>query len=263
MVIGGIRASQLRHIAEFLLHPLWIGFVIAVILIACLFKQMEDSKSIAFGFAMLCLGGVFVSTSFLPYWMNVKLENQYPRVKDVDPKIHWVVVLGGGVSGGKAMPASDALSRASLRRFLEGLRVYRQLPEAKLILSGGSEHGMHEADSIRFNELAEMFGVPETDRILERDSMKTADEARLMKSWLKDEPFYLVTSANHMPRSIALFEHQGLNPIAAPCDYLVFQYDGKSFFEKIVPSTRNLEIFNAAWHEYLGLFWAKVIKIRA
>jgi len=262
-MIDGIRASQLRYITEFLLNPLFIGFVVAVILIACLFRQAADTKSIAFGFTILCLGVVVLSTSFLPRWMSLKLENQYARVTQADPKVHWVVVLGGGVSGIKAMPASDALSSASLRRFLEGLRVYRKLPEAKLILSGGSRRGMQYADSVRFDELAEMFDVPAADRVLEGDSINTADEARLMKPWLKSEPFYLVTSATHMPRSMALFEHQGLHPIAAPCDYTGFQYEKKTFLKNLIPSLGNVASFNAAWHEYLGSLWAKIRKIQA
>ena len=263
MMIDGIRASQLRHVTEFLLHPLFIGFVLAVILIACLFKQAGDTKSIAIGLTALCLGVAVLSTSFLPHWMSVALENQYPHVTEVDPKVHWVVVLGGGVSGIKAMPASDALSSASLRRFLEGLRVYRKLPEAKLVLSGGSRRGMQYADSVRFDELAEALGVPDSDRVLEGDSINTADEARLMKPWLGDAPFYLVTSATHMPRSMALFEHQGLHPIAAPCDYTGFQYEKKRSLTRLLPNVGNIQHFNAAWHEYLGLLWAKVRKIRA
>jgi len=262
-MIDGIRASQLRHITEFLLHPLCIGFFVAVILIACLFRHVGDSKFIALGLTVLGLGVFVLSTSFLPSWMSAKLENQYQRVTEVDPKVHWVVVLGGGVSGIKSMPASDALSSASLRRFMEGLRVYRKLPEAKLILSGGSRRGMQYADSVRFNELAEMFDVPKNHRVLEGDSINTADEARLMKQWLKDEPFYLVTSATHMPRSMALFEHQGLHPIAAPCDYTPFLYEKKRSLKRLIPNIGNIEHFNAAWHEYLGLLWAKVRKIRA
>jgi len=141
--------------------------------------------------------------------------------------------------------------------------VYRQLPEAKMILSGGSRRGLQYADSVRFNELADLFHVPASDRVLERDSLNTADEARLTKAWLKNEPFYLVTSAIHMPRSMALFEHQGLHPIAAPCDYTGSQYENKIYFDSIFPSLNNVMSFNAAWHEYLGLLWAKVRKLRA
>jgi len=261
-MIDGIRASQLRHMTEFLLHPFFIGCVVAVVLIACLFKQAENTKCIAIGLAILGFCIVALSTSFLPRWMSFKLENQYPRVTQVDEKVHWVVVLGGGTSGMKGIPASDALSGASLRRFLEGLRVYRKLPDAKLILSGGSRRGKQCADSVRFDEMAEMFDVPRTHRVLETDSINTADEARFMKPWLGDAPFYLVTSATHMPRSMALFEHQGLHPIAAPCDYTGFQYEKPRWFRSLVPRLGNVAAFNAAWHEYLGLAWAKIRKIR-
>jgi hypothetical protein len=77
MMMDGIRAAQLRHMTEILLHPLCIGSVVAIILIACLVRQVGDSKLIACGLALVCLGVAVLSTSFLPRWMSVKLEDQY------------------------------------------------------------------------------------------------------------------------------------------------------------------------------------------
>jgi uncharacterized SAM-binding protein YcdF (DUF218 family) len=62
---------------------------------------------------------------------------------------------------------------------------------------------------------------PNEDLILESDSKDTNDQARLIQPIVGDDLFLLVTSATHMPRSIALFKSLGMHPIAAPTDWKV------------------------------------------
>jgi len=72
-----------------------------------------------------------------------------------------------------------------------------------------------------------------------------------------NEKFILVTSASHMPRSMALFEKLDMQPIPAPTDYGVRKRQGVSpgmFF----PSADNLRKAEKAFHEYLGLAWGKI-----
>jgi len=67
---------------------------------------------------------------------------------------------------------------------------------------------------------------------------------------------FLVTSANHMPRSVWCFEQQGFNVIPAPTDYLTTQktYDLRSF----LPRWNVLSDSGTALHEYLGYIWYKI-----
>lgn len=51
------------------------------------------------------------------------------------------------------------------------------------------------------------IGVPERDIILESKSKDTKDEARFIKPIVGNEPFVLVTTASHIPRSMALFKN--------------------------------------------------------
>jgi uncharacterized SAM-binding protein YcdF (DUF218 family) len=92
---------------------------------------------------------------------------------------------------------------------------------------------------------------------LESSSKDTKDEARLIKDMVGNESFFLVTSASHMPRSVALFKKEGMNPIPAPTDHRIKERQRLSpgmFF----PWAGNLIKAELAVHEYLGLGWAKI-----
>ncbi|NIA11024.1 MAG: hypothetical protein GWP10_15165 [Nitrospiraceae bacterium] len=92
------------------------------------------------------------------------------------------------------------------------------------------------------------------DILLESASKDTKDEAHLIKDIVGNDGFILVTSASHMPRSMALFEKHGMRPIPAPTEYLVKEsrkIDPSIFF----PSAEGLRKTERAFHEYLGLGW--------
>jgi uncharacterized SAM-binding protein YcdF (DUF218 family) len=260
MIINGIQAAAFRRFFEYLLNPMsWIFLILSGLVIYLLWPNQTRREKHA-GIILLLLWIILfaVSTPWLPNAMIIRLENQFERIQQTDEKIQWVVVLGGGSAANLSIPASEALSGPALRRTLEGVRLYHQLPHAKLILSGGSRDEQKYAEAYRAAALAVGLGVPEVDRMLEASSINTADEARLIKPMVGQAPFYLVTSALHMPRSMRLFEQQGLHPIAAPCNYLFIPSETKQSWLNYLPSAANLLRFNVAWHEYLGMFWKRL-----
>ena len=62
-------------------------------------------------------------------------------------------------------------------------------------------------------------GVARDRIIVETASLDTADQASLLRDCLGQAPFYLVTSARHMPRAMRMFIRSGTQPIAAPADF--------------------------------------------
>jgi uncharacterized SAM-binding protein YcdF (DUF218 family) len=258
MIINGIQASNLRGLIEGLLNPLVLIFVLTAVFILLLLKPSRDRVSKRMGWMGLGLWVVLymVSTPWLPRLMMSHLEEQYAQVKQVNPQVHWVVVLGGGAVKDLNISAAEALSGVSLKRVLEGLRLYKKLPDSRLVLSGrGTEEEVEYAVATRFDELTAWLGVPKAHRVLEVDSVNTADEARIVASLVGDAPFYLVTSASHMPRSMALFEKQGLHPVPAPCQYCVYPSNATLSARDFLPNAAHMVMFNTAWHEYLGLMW--------
>ena len=68
----------------------------------------------------------------------------------------------------------------------------------------------------------------------------------------------MVTSALHMPRAMAIFRKQGMEPIPAPTDYVVKVREGGVRLGMFIPSAGALEKVGRAIHEYLGLLWGKL-----
>lgn len=186
------------------------------------------------------------------------LEYKYPPILDAQNirTVKWIVVLGGGHTSDPKLPVTSQIGKASLSRLVEGIRLHRELPQSKLILSGGSTFDPVPNARI-LAEVAVAIGVKRDSLILEEVSRDTEDEARLIRGVVGKERFILVTSASHMPRSMALFKKLGMDPIPAPADHQVKRSHGISpgmFY----PSAGNIEKAERAFYEYLGLAWAKL-----
>jgi uncharacterized SAM-binding protein YcdF (DUF218 family) len=174
---------------------------------------------------------------------------------DGSPAPRWVVVLGGGKSERRSMAPIHQLFEASLVRLAEGIRLQRLLPESKLVLSGGS----YDARTTEAEVLAAAgasLGAPQDRMVLESQSWDTIDEVRALHALLGQDRFVLVTSAMHMPRAMAMFKKAGMNPIAAPTDYLAS--DEVSDMLGLFPRAEAGWMIERALHEYLGLFWARI-----
>ena len=193
------------------------------------------------------------------------LESQYPTldVASIQPKsigaeetpVRWIVVLAGGIAGDPALPFHLQISHHSRVRLLEAIRLYHHLPGSKIILSGGiGFQTMPEATVL--SRVAQSFGVKKSDIVLEAQSRDTKDHPLFVKGIVKDNPFILVTSAFHMPRAIQLFEKQGMVPIPAPAGK--WKPSIHFWLGDLFPSSRGLRLAELAFHEYLGLGWARV-----
>jgi uncharacterized SAM-binding protein YcdF (DUF218 family) len=249
--------AELRHTLEFLVNPFFICMVLLGLGVVVLWRSPN------IGFVRITLSIVFlvlliISTGWLPKYMTYSLEDQYPVVKQINPDIHWIVVLSGGQNSSQGMPANDLLSGASIKRLVEGVRLFRMHPDAQLLLSGGGSPNEQPEASL-LSQLASWFAIPEHNIVLELKSINTADQARELVSIVGKQPFYLVTSAIHMPRSMALCQQQGLHPVAAPTDFTLFWSTG-GLKKMIIPNAYNLSYFSIAMHEVLGRIWATFLK---
>ena len=108
-------------------------------------------------------------------------------------------------------------------------------------------------------DTARLLGINEEHLIIEDESKDTKDHPKFIQKIVENERFVLVTSASHMPRSIALFKKHGMNPIPAPTDYLIKERQGGISFGMFFPGADGLRKVERAVHEYLGLAWAKII----
>ena len=186
------------------------------------------------------------------------LEYKYPPMTNISAvsDVKWVVVLSGGHSPDAKLPIIGKLSYASLVRLVEGIRIHHRLPKSQLILSGGCVFSTVPEAKV-MADAAIALGMDDKDLIIELDSRDSKDQARFIQRIVKGDGFILVTSASHMPRSVALFRKKGMEPIPAPIGHLVRERPGIGpgmFF----PNADRIVKMEHAFHEYLGLAWAKL-----
>ncbi|WP_232001742.1 YdcF family protein [Legionella spiritensis] len=251
----GKIAMVLRHIFEALFSPFCLVMIGFTALLFCLYRHRVP-MFLKTGFTVIYAVLLATSLGWLPYVLTTHLENQYHVVDKPDPAISRVVVFSGGQVDIPGKPAGDLLNTASIKRLIEGIRLLRQLPSGKLLLSGGG-YGGELPEAERMRQVVSLFALPPGDVILETRSLNTADQAQAIKHWVHEEPFYLVTSAIHMPRAMALCRSQGLHPVAAPADFTFFWNDerwGKFY----VPNAHNLVYLTIALHELVGQVWGKL-----
>ena len=217
-------------------------------------KQRTGKVVLSVGFLFLAL----LSFSAASDELLRPLEYEYPPILKSEgiSGMKWVVVLGGGHISDPQIPNTSQLNGASVARLVEGIRLYKMLPGSKLILSGGSTFDPIPNAKI-MADVAIAIGVDKRDLILETTSKDTKDQARLIKEIVGKDSFVMVTSAAHMPRSMALFEKHGMKPIPAPTGYGVKQSQGASP-ELFFPRAHALLKAELAVYEYLGMVWAKI-----
>lgn len=193
------------------------------------------------GLIYFILGSGPVST-----YLMKGLEFQYPRLGDAisNPDIHDIVVLAGYAESLEDMPVSARINSAAAYRLLEAVRIYQRAPETRQIWITGRQ----QVPAIMKQMLIEM-GIPEADIHLDSASDDTLASAYAMARQLKDAPIYLVTSAGHMPRAMAAFEHTNLKPVPAPTHYLsrinILQF-------AYLPTPEHLQRSDRAIFEYLA-----------
>ena len=218
----------LKKVVGFWLMPLPLSLVL-IVAGACLLgftRRQKTGRALALaGLAWL----IVCSNAGVGTWLVRGLESRYPAqpvFSATTPppaplaRCAYVAVLGGGHSLTAGWPANQQLSDSALARIVEGVRIARQLPGARLIVSGppDSPDGGRSHASL-LSEVAVSLGVP-AERIIEIDTARdTEAEAAAIASITHGTPVALVSSAWHMPRALALCQRQGIDVLACPADY--------------------------------------------
>jgi uncharacterized SAM-binding protein YcdF (DUF218 family) len=191
---------------------------------------------------------------YKPYITNSDIDS---LLQTHSSPIEFIVVLGGGHISDPRLPVTSQIQQDTLVRMIEGIRIHRKNPGSKIILSGGMVFDPVSNAEIMAS-LAKDLGMSEDDMIIESESKDTKDEAKIIQSMIGESPFVLVTSAAHMPRSVALFKKQQMNPIPAPVGHLFKKRQGKLHPGAFFPDAQNIKKIESAFHEYLGILWARL-----
>ena len=179
------------------------------------------------------------------------LERQFPAGGELSDGVAAIVVLGSGYAPRPGVPISGAFDEEGLARVVESVRLARQLPGARLVLTGGAPAG-RAAPARGYALLAGELGIARERMTVLDGALDTAQEARDIAKLLGAQPFLLVTSAAHMPRAMRELRMLGAHPTAASTLQRVVD-DGEFSLYALVPSSLGLRKTERAIHEYLGL----------
>lgn len=192
----------------------------------------------------------------LPDALLRRLETQYPAPAQIDlSRYAGVVVLGGATESpyvweGHTQPA---LSEAA-ERLTAALPLLQRAAHLKLLYTGGEGllvTGLTEAERARRFYLQQ--GV-DPQRLLLEDASRTTYENAVLSAALpgvdKTQPWLLLTSASHMPRSMATFQKVGWNVTPWPTDYRAGLATPWTEYSLAGSAAK----WRTALHEYLGLW---------
>jgi uncharacterized SAM-binding protein YcdF (DUF218 family) len=175
-----------------------------------------------------------------------------------------------GVLGGDTAPPAYPRTLPEVGeagdRLIYAAYLYKQGKAKHILFSGGAIDWLYPAmePGNENAQLLELMGVPAEAVWLESASRNTYENAVYSRHILEQNGIrriILVTSAFHMPRSVALFEHQGLEVIPAPTDFRTTQADWemlahgdiRNLVFNLLPGPDNLLLITLALKEYLGL----------
>jgi uncharacterized SAM-binding protein YcdF (DUF218 family) len=212
--------------------------------------------SLGWGLLLLCSYGPLCDRLLSPFEDRYHAFGAADSLLALDRQVRYVTVLGGGHTSDYSLPPSGRLSASSAVRLLEGVRIQRALNGTKLLLSGGSiVDPRSNAEAMR--DVALQLGVPDSVIMLQTAPTNTEGEVLSLKQHVGDAAMVVVTSASHMPRAIAMFEHFGLHPIPAPTDQLV-KHRQQLDPSRLFPSVAGLQESERASYELFATIWAKI-----
>lgn len=243
-----------------LVYPLalcWFGLIVVA------FTRLNQSLKKVLVIVIVTV--LFVaSNSWVANSLQRLVEQQYlPPV--TPPTADAIVVLGGGTESG-SYPRTFVEINGAGDRVIAGVRLYREAAAPYVLLSGGNITWVSSRSSTPATEMAELMtfmNVPEEDLVLQDQSQNTHEDATYSAEILNEKgakSIVLVTSALHMPRSVALFEAQGFNVIPYPVDYGVPDYEWNDLWHgdfesqvlRLIPSAGNLNMTTGVMKELIG-----------
>jgi uncharacterized SAM-binding protein YcdF (DUF218 family) len=198
-----------------------------------------------------------VGCGVLPAWLLRHLQPAYATTVQDWGTNNAIVVLGvGSVRTGDT--GTVEVGTFAYGRLGRALQLYesckRKATACRIVVSGGDPQRNGRAEAVVYDAWLQQAGVPQADLILEADSMNTWQNAQFCAPLLKRMQFdrtVLLTSALHMPRSLAYFAHFGIHPLPVRAEALPLSVGW-------LPSSYHFFVTDIALHEYVGMLRYRV-----
>jgi uncharacterized SAM-binding protein YcdF (DUF218 family) len=233
------------------------GMLLLLLLVAAIGLSRTRFQRTAWGCVVAAALLIFVG-GLLPLstWMILPLEERFARPSLEGRPIDGIIILGGAEDSRVAAGRGVHAVNETAERLTEAAALARRFPEAKVIFTGGAIElvAMPTIGADAAGIILRDLGVDPGRLTLERNARTTYENAVLVKDIADPKPgerWLLVTSAWHMPRSIAVFRKAGFEVEAWPVDYRTAGDSDRWWtFRSPLEGLRRLEVTSREW---LGL----------
>jgi uncharacterized SAM-binding protein YcdF (DUF218 family) len=245
-----LLSKTLGHILLPTNFLLGVGLV-GVLLLASRFASL-GRKLVVASLAFLAICGF----SPLGQWLLYPLESRFTPWDAANGAPDGIVVLSGSIDPDLSAEHGGAVIKSAADRLIAAAALAHKYPNARVIFSGGSSNlisgDVKEADYAA--EVFENLGVSRQRLTIERQSRNTYENAEFSKAIAapkSGQRWLLVTSANHMPRSVGLFRKAGFDIEPYPVDWRVGGRADLLNFRMF--SAKGLANVDTGFHEWIGL----------
>lgn len=191
---------------------------------------------------------LFFSNEFIMNEAMHAWEVKVTPFNELKKKYEYGVLLSGAAKT-EVGPKDRVYIGSAADRINHTLQLYKMGYIKKILVSGGSgrliDIGEHEADEL--SSLLQLMGVAKEDILVENSSRNTHESALEVKKILQDkttpDQCLLITSANHMRRSVACFAKVGWPVDSFSTDFLS-HYRKFTFDVLFIPKIEAL----GQWH---------------
>lgn len=249
----------LSKLLPLFLYPLGLACILMVVALVMSWRRPRwVPVPVALALIVLLLG----SNSWVANSLVRSLEWQHIPVGKL-PTADAIVLLGGATkSAFPPRPAVDLSEEGD--RVLYAAQLYREGNAPVVIASGGriDWRGGGLAESSDMADILISLGVPNSAILQDSKSLNTYQNAVNVRQIMQERRIrrvLLVTSAMHMPRSIRIFQRNGIESIPAPTDFLITQQEinepsssPQATLLNLVPDADRLQNTTRALKEYIG-----------
>lgn len=244
------------------IYPVGLVFILVILALVLRRKPRWLTTILILTLLFVLLGG----NRWLSFWLARSLEWRYLPPNPV-PQAEVIVVLGGGTES-EQYPRPMVEVNSAGDRVLYAAKLFKEGKAPHILLSGGNISWNNARAMSPADEMADLLGlmdIPKDAIWLQAKSQNTYEDALFCSQIIKEKGLkrvLLVTSAQHMPRAVALFQHQGIAVIPAPVDYTVTQPGWDNLFApnletlavNLMPNVGSLSLTTAIFKEYLGIW---------
>jgi uncharacterized SAM-binding protein YcdF (DUF218 family) len=240
-----------QFVKQMILPP--TAWILLLLIVLIFWQRRWARKLFLLTFCLILV----LHSGIVGYWLRYPLESRYPPLIDPTQAEPYdaIVVLTSSVFPVGGLIPFPSVDEYMFRRLDEAWRLYRIRPKPIIVSGGHVNPFTPDKDE---NAIARGFllrwGVTKNDVLAEDHSRDTFESATQVgkilrqKNWKR---YLLVTSAEHMPRSMLAFGAKAPEPIPAPGDFSVgkFRLNPLGFFPG-VSAARDIYF---SLHEYVGL----------